>query len=419
MRIHLLLTGNELMAGDIVDSNSAMIAQRLAEYGLGIGRKVTVGDDLDALVKELRQMAADADIVLVNGGLGPTVDDLTAAALATAAGVGLAEHPEAMAHLEHWCAKLGLELNAANRKQALLPAGADVIPNPVGTAVGFGLMLDHCQVLCTPGVPRELERMLNDTLIPRLAANRGAVSTRKLTFFGIGESSLQQLLSDNIPDWPDDIELGFRAGFPLMELKLTIRSTAAEAGADALQRRILELAGGFLVGVGAVTPAERLVALLKQQGKRLCLAESCTGGAIAARITAIAGASEVFEAGLVTYSNAMKTELLGVPESLLEQHGAVSEAVVRAMAAGALARSGADCVIGISGIAGPGGGSEDKPVGTVWIAWGDISAIHAHRFNLALPRHQFQELATTLGLDLLRRHLLGIEAPPALFRDRR
>lgn len=418
MRIRLLLTGNELMSGDIVDSNSAMIAQCLSEYGLTIDKKVTVGDHLPTLIAELRDLARDADVLLVNGGLGPTVDDLTAEALAAAAGVELAEQPLALEHLEHWCAKLGLALNSANRKQALLPAGCRILPNPVGTAVGFALDIGQCQVLCTPGVPRELERMLSDTILPQLARGSDAVSIRKLTFFGIGESSLQQLVTDRLSPWPGDVELGFRAGFPLMELKLTTRHPTAEPRAEQMQQRIVELAGEYLIATGAVTMAQALVALLTERGRRICVAESCTGGSIATELTRIPGASQVFEAGFVTYSNRMKTQLLGVEPALLEQHGAVSEPVVRAMAQGALQRSGADYAISVSGIAGPDGGSEDKPVGTVWIAWGTSSSLQAHRFNFRLSRRQFQDLTTTVALDLLRRHVLGIDAPAALFRDR-
>jgi len=419
MHLHLLLTGDELMTGDIVDSNSALIARQLAPYGLTVARKVTLGDDLKLLAEEMRQLSAGADVLLVNGGLGPTVDDLTAAALAAAAGVELAEHPDALAHLEDWCRRLDIPLSPANRKQALLPAGCSILPNPLGSAVGFALSLGRCQVFCTPGVPRELERMLQESVLPVLANQRGADEVRKLTFFGIGESALQQLVNDHIPDWPADVALGFRAGFPLTELKLTTRNGQAGQRVDALQERIIELAGEYLLGSGTVTPAAALLNLLQERGLKICLAESCTGGLIASQLTRIPGSSTVFEAGWVSYSNAMKTDLLGVSPALLEAHGAVSEPVVRAMARGALERSGADQVISVSGIAGPTGGSADKPTGTVWIAWGDADTLRSHRFLLSLPREDFQDLTATLALDLMRRHVLGIGVPPALFRERR
>lgn len=418
MRLHLLLTGDELMTGDIVDSNSALIARHLSPYGLHISRKVTLGDHLPSLTEELLALAAGADVLLVNGGLGPTVDDLTAAALAAAAKVSLEEHPEAIAHLHTWCARLNIPLSTTNRKQALLPAGCTILPNPLGSAVGFTLQLGHCRVFCTPGVPQELERMLTDSILPLLANDRGAATVRKLTFFGIGESTLQQLINDHIPDWPDDVALGFRAGFPLTELKLTTQNGQAEQRVDGLQAKIVELAGEFLLGTGFVTPAVKLISLLTERRQQLCLAESCTGGLIASQLTRVPGSSQAFEAGWVTYSNTMKTQLLGVDPALLSAHGAVSEPVVRAMAQGALERSHADYVISVSGIAGPDGGTDEKPVGTVWIAWGDRTLLRAHRFHLRLPRESFQDLTATLALDLLRRHVLGISAPPALFRDR-
>ncbi len=267
MIVNLLLTGNELMTGDIVDSNSAMIARYLAPNGWSIGKKLTVGDDLTQLIEALRWLASDCDVLLVNGGLGPTVDDLTAQALADAGNVALVEQPTALAHLTQWCERIGLTLNAANRKQTILPEGCSIVANPIGSAVGFSLQLGRCLVICTPGVPRELDAMLTQEVIPLLKAQFGAGETlvQRFALFGIGESSLQQQISDTIPDWPTDVELGFRAGSTQLDLKLTTSTPAAHAKCAALIERLQPVIGDFLIGVGETSLAAPLVAVAARQ----------------------------------------------------------------------------------------------------------------------------------------------------------
>ncbi|MFV0277436.1 MAG: CinA family nicotinamide mononucleotide deamidase-related protein [Parahaliea sp.] len=421
LTVQLLLTGNEIMSGDTVDSNSALIARRLGELGIPVLRKVAVGDERALLARELAEMIAGADLVIVNGGLGPTVDDLTAQVLATVAGVPLAEHPDALAHLERWCARRNLPLNAANRKQAMLPAGCTLLENPIGSAVGFALTVNGCQVLCTPGVPGELARMLDD-IVAGLAARStqaGEHSVLRLQTFGLGESSAQQLIADACPDWPAEVELGFRAGAPQMEIKLSVHSASALAARERCRARLETLFGDHIIGQGDTQLAAVVLDLLRQRGQTLTTAESCTGGQIASMLTRIAGSSDAFHAGFVTYANAIKSAVLGVSQDSLAQHGAVSETVVRQMAEGALARSGADYAIAVSGIAGPGGGSPDKPVGTVWLAWGDRENIEALQLYWPVERSLFQTLLAAAGLDMIRRRLLGLDSQPRYFAQRR
>lgn len=420
LQVQLLLTGNEIMSGDTVDSNSAMIALRLGELGIGVYRKVTVGDDVPLLQRELTAMAADSDLIIVNGGLGPTVDDLTAEILASVAGVELEQSPQAVAHLEQWCTKRSLPLNDANMKQAMLPTGATVVDNPIGSAVGFELALGDCRVICTPGVPSELAAML-DFIIADLGQRLPNPVQRdilRLQTFGLGESSAQQLISDSIPNWPEEVELGFRAGAPQMEIKLAIDSADAAGARRHCREQLDALFGDHIIGEGDILLAERVLQLLKEQGKTLTTAESCTGGQIASMLTKIPGASQGFHAGFVTYANDIKHSVLGVPQELLDEHGAVSEPVVRAMATGALERAGADCVIAVSGIAGPDGGTADKPVGTVWLAWGDRKEIFTRCLCWPVQRSLFQTMLAASGLDMIRRRLLGIEKEPWYFRQR-
>jgi len=418
--VQLLLTGNEIMSGDTVDSNSAMIAQRIGDLGIGVHRKVTLGDDRDLLTRELAAMIADSDLVVVNGGLGPTVDDLTAAVLAAVANVPLEQHPEAVAHLERWCAGRNLQLNAANLKQALLPRGVAIVANPIGSAVGFEMTLGSCRVICTPGVPGELSAMLDGIVADLAVRLPGAAGRRvlRLQTFGLGESTAQQLISDKLGAWPPEVELGFRAGAPQMEIKLSVRGADALAAQRRCREQLEALFGDHIIGEGDILLAERVLQLLRDRDATLATAESCTGGLIASMLTRIPGSSDSFHAGFVTYSNDIKASVLGVDTETLARHGAVSEPVVREMALGAMARTGADYAIAVSGIAGPDGGTADKPVGTVWLAWGDPRQLHTRNLCWPVERTLFQTMIAAAGLDMLRRLLLGIDSEPVYFRQR-
>ena len=421
LKVQLLLTGNEIMSGDTVDSNSALIARRLGEVAIGVHRKVTVGDDVALLESELAAMADDADLLIVNGGLGPTVDDLTAEVLARVTGVAIEEHPQALAHLERWCAGRRLTLNAANRKQAMLPAGATLIDNPIGSAVGFEVRVGHCRVICTPGVPGELAAML-DGIVADLARRLDRPLERsilRLQTFGLGESTAQQIISDNIALWPEEVELGFRAGAPQMEIKLTINSAAAIPTRDRCRQQLEALFGDHIIGEGDITLAARVLELLRERGATLTTAESCTGGLIASMLTRVPGSSDGFHAGFVTYANGIKHTVLGVDEQVLEREGAVSEPVVRQMALGAMACAEADYAIAVSGIAGPDGGTPDKPVGTVWLAWGTRDELRSCCLRWPVERTLFQTMVAAAGLDMIRRALLGIESEPKYFGQRR
>ncbi len=420
-QVQLLLTGNEIMSGDTVDSNSALIAQRLSELALGIYRKVTVGDDLELLARELTKMAEQADVVIVNGGLGPTVDDLTAEILARVAGVPLVENAQARAHLETWCAQRNLQLNDANLKQAILPEGATLIANDIGSAVGFSLPVGKCQIFCTPGVPSEL-RLMMDHILNSLRAQMSAPVQRhilRLQTFGLGESTAQQLISDELPEWPKEVALGFRAGAPQMEVKLSVDSDAHLPLQKKCREQLSNLFGDHIIGEGDCQLAERVLQLLAERGATLTTAESCTGGLIASSLTRIAGASQNFHAGFVTYANDIKHSVLDVPQELLAEYGAVSEQVVTAMARGALAKANSDYAIAVSGIAGPEGGTPEKPVGTVWLAWGTAEDLRTRQLCWPVERTLFQTVVAAAGLDLIRRQLLDIDLEPHFFAQRR
>lgn len=424
LNIQFLLTGTELMVGDIVDTNSVVLAQSLKEHGAELTRKVTLGDDFDCLVAEIEHISQQADVLIINGGLGPTEDDLTAEALAKVVGLPLEENQQALQHLEAWCEKRGFRLAGANRKQAVLPEGIEIIANSIGSAVGFSIVHNECLIMCTPGVPSELKVMWADEILPLLKPrlpNLDKVKTLKLHLFGIGESAIQNCFHNQLADWPQEIEVGYRAASPLVELKLTTRSLAAEKLLPRWQRKITDLLAGHVLEFENLAPQEPasiakcLVDLLTRHQQTVTTAESCTGGLIASNLTRIAGSSQVFEAGYVTYSNRIKSALLKVSEQTLTQQGAVSEAVVEEMAKGALLASGSDWVVAVSGIAGPGGGSEDKPVGTVWICWGNAEKLKTKCLVYPTNRVNFQRFIANAGMDLIRREILEIKEEPSYF----
>lgn len=418
LNIQLLLTGDELMSGDILDSNSAMIAQELKNLGLDLAKKTTVGDNLDTLITEINNITLDADILVINGGLGPTIDDLTALALSKATSTELKEHPQALTQIKAWCERRNSLLNAPNLKQALLPKNCAIIPNKNGSAPGFIVSHQQCDIYCTPGVPHELQTMLQEQIIPSIAnlvPNSAISETTRLQVFGLGESSLQKTIDEQLPDWPSDIEIGFRAGKPLLEVKITCRNESALEQKEVWLDKLKTVLAGHYLGTVKNSPktlAEHTLNLLQQHNYKLTCAESCTGGLISSLLTNISGSSANFEAGYVTYSNAMKTNMLAVNPVLIEQQGAVSKEVVLEMAKGALIKSKADLAIAVSGIAGPNGGTKEKPVGTVWVAWGSIDNLQSQCFLIPLARRYFQLYVANIGLDLIRRKLMkSIETP--------
>ncbi|KGK00425.1 CinA family nicotinamide mononucleotide deamidase-related protein [Thalassotalea sp. ND16A] len=421
LNVQLLLTGNELMSGDIIDTNSVFIARELKNLGIELTRKVTVGDDIKLLINEMQQLSQYADILIVNGGLGPTVDDMTAQALAKVTGKELTIHPTALEQLKLWCQRRSYKLTGPNMKQAVLPAGCDVVFNPLGSAPGFAMNHNDCQIICTPGVPAELKAMLREQILPGIAKtlpDELQTVTQKMQVFGLGESGLQKMVDEQYPNWPEEIELGFRAGSPLLEIKLTSRSHTSSTLREECYQNLKQLLGQHIVSENGNSMAGKVVELLTENNKTITTAESCTGGIIASLLTGIAGSSNVFNAGFVTYSNKMKTKLTQVSEDTLNQHGAVSEAVVIEMVKGALQVSGADYGIAVSGIAGPDGGTKEKPVGTVWLAWGDKANVRTQRLYFPSHRNHFQTFIANTGLDLIRRLLLNFNDQPKYVIER-
>lgn len=411
VRIEIINTGTELLLGNTLNTHGAWFGRELFKLGLRISRQTTVPDG-EAIRESLQEALGRADAVIVTGGLGPTSDDLTREITAEVLGLELITDEAAMRSLEGFFALRGRTMVDANRKQALCPVGADILPNANGTAPGIYVPprlngRSNCAVFLLPGPPRELYPMYHGEVVPRLRALAGVEIFRDalvLKFTGIGESDFHDGIDDRLAAVPG-LEYGYCAHIGEVDLRLIGDSAALEEG-----RKIsLEHFESFLISDDGASMEKTVIRMLRQRGMKFATAESCTGGLISNRITNVPGASEVFTHGFVTYANEAKSSMLGVPPGEIESHGAVSEVVARLMAEGALNASGADIAVSVTGIAGPGGGSEEKPVGTAWLAVA-LRGGPTEAFRTYHPRNRkdFKLAVSQAALEAVRRRLKAI-----------
>jgi nicotinamide-nucleotide amidase len=411
MQLEMISTGEEVLSGQITDTNAAWFADTMMNLGIELQLRTTVGDRMDDLVRVFTERSHHADAILVNGGLGPTSDDLSAEAMAKAAGVPLVEDAAWRLHLEEWFARRGRTMPQSNLKQCLVPANAIVVANPIGSAPGFRVKLNRAWLFFTPGVPAEFKPMVTEQFIPFLRENfQLGTATRLHKFQTIGHG--ESMLADRIAALPvpAGITLGYRPSPPHVEIKVFARGDAAIAAMDTYLPPLRDILADAVVSERFPTLAEEVHTLLCERKHTLALAESCTGGMLASQLVEYPGSSAYLQLGLVTYSNTAKQELLGVPGSVLEAHGAVSTETALAMARGARARADTDFALAVTGIAGPDGGTPDKPVGMVVIALADRASCWVQTITLGQrSRTLVRTLSCAVALDMLRRRVLGRE----------
>ena len=405
--------GTEMLLGDLVDTNTAWLSSHLAPLGVAIYRHTTVGDNRQRIIAAILEAASRADLVITTGGLGPTSDDLTNECLALAAGREMVEREEAREHVDEMFRRFGRTPTPSNYKQAFFPEGADLIPNPLGTAMGALMELEGALVATFPGVPSEMKVMFEETLAPLVKERTdGAITSRILHFTGIGESAIAEQVQDLLD--ASDPTVAPLASQGKVKLRITARGATpeeAEQKIEPVAEEILRRLADYYFGVDSETIESALARLLEDRGATLALAESCTGGLLAKRITDMAGSSAYFKEGLVTYSNDSKERLLGVPHELLQEHGAVSEPVAKAMAEGARKLAGSDYALSVTGVAGPGGGTDEKPVGLVYVGLADGQETTVEKLDLSAwsrSREAIRERTANRAFDLLRRHLTDI-----------
>jgi nicotinamide-nucleotide amidase len=412
MKAEIISIGTEITSGQNLDTNCQWLSKRLAEIGIPVGWHTTIADDLEDNIAAFRIAAGRAGLVLTTGGLGPTQDDLTREVLAKVAGVELVFHPESFEQIKQMFARRHRSMTERNRVQALFPVGSEPIPNANGTAPGIWMQIGNCLIVAMPGVPSEMFAMFETQVKPRLlqmGLGGGVLIERKINTFGLGESALEEKLFDltrrgHVP------EIGITASDAVISLRIFARAaTTAEAYLQIapVEKTIRERLGNMVFGVDDEELQDVVVRLLREKRQTLAVAEGVTGGLVARRLCKVPGASGCFRCGIVAYDNALKREMLAVPQSLVDEHGAVSAAVAEAMAVGCRTRFRTDLAVSTVGVAGPDGGTPEKPVGLVYVglAWNGGGSCKS--FNWGGTRTEVQSRTAKLAMNLVRLHLLG------------
>ncbi len=415
MIAEILSTGDEICSGVIVDSNSAHIAEKLMDLDIEVTRHTCVADDLDALSAVLGEIGARADMALVTGGLGPTRDDLSAEAAAAASGTRLEKNRQAVAYLEGFFEKFNRQPSASDYKQALLPENAEPLFNARGTAPGFCITIGKCRFYFMPGIPAEMDAMLSEQVIPEIRSRLQPPDQfrrmRTLSTFGLPEARVNDSLSGLSYHCPG-LRYGLLARFPVIYIKLSASGKDPEQLAADLEKGVSwvgERLGDNLFSTTGRSMEAEVAGSLHAQSATVAVAESCTGGLVAHMLTNVSGSSDYFLLSAVTYANAAKTDILGVPAGVIDQKGAVHEETAKLMAEGIRRVSGADYALSTSGIAGPTGGSEEKPVGTVCIGFAGPGGASGLRFHSPFrERLANKQVFAVLALNVLRKNLAAV-----------
>lgn len=414
MRAEIITIGDELLIGQVINTNASYIGQKLSEIGIRVGRIVSVGDAESDIISELKYAFENFDVVILTGGLGPTHDDVTKNAICKFFDTELVLNEDVLNQVKEFLAKRGVGLNEANRSQALVPKKAKIINNRWGTAPGLLFEENGKIVIVMPGVPREMQGMMENFVINYLAEKSAGnvIKQRILKTTGIPESYLYEKLKETVHEVEKFCKIAFLPSPTGVKIRITVHAENKEKADDIVkevERKFREKVDKYIYGVDDEELEEVVGKLLVERGLKIAVAESCTGGLICDRITNVSGSSRYFEHGVVAYSNEAKVQILGVPEELIKNYGAVSREVAKAMAEGVRKISGADIGISTTGIAGPTGGTPQKPVGLVWIGYSDKNETFAKEFRFGYDRLGNKQIASQMALEILRRKLLGIE----------
>ncbi len=413
MKIQILSIGNEVVSGDIVNTNAAWLSEELWKQGFEVLRHVTIADDEKVIREELLAAASKVNVVISTGGLGPTVDDFTVEIAAKTFGLSLEKHPEVIAQLDHYYTSRGRTMTPNQEKQALIPKGGEAYINPVGSAPGVRVEYQGVNYYFLPGVPKEMKEIFLNWILPSLKSSQKATffKSKTLKCFGAEEAKLDHLIQPLLKDRValGNTKLAFRVSVPEVFLKVSSwghdELEAQRYLSDAL-KQLRSVVGEYVYSEEDESLEQVVGKLLKDKKMKLALAESCTGGLLAHRITNVPGASEYFVGGIVAYSNEVKISELGILTDTLEQFGAVSAQTASEMAEGVRQKFQADLALAVTGIAGPGGGSEEKPVGTVFIALAGPEEIEVKKFHYPTNREWFKLIVSSVALNWIRKYLL-------------
>lgn len=406
MKSEIITIGDELLYGQVLDSNSSFIGERLTAEGIDVVFKTSVGDDISRITEAFNVGRSRADVIIASGGLGPTADDLTKKAVVKAFKRNLIFHQEILKQIEEAFRKRGSPMPKVNQNQALIPQGARALSNLWGVAPGIFLEDEGTLFFALPGVPAEMKWMLENEVLPILRVRKPDhfIIRKKLKTTGISESALYEKI-ERLIDPTSEIKVAFLPGYLGVDIRLTIESNdkhQAQPRIEEFERKIREILGTLIYGTDDQTLEEVVGKLLLEEKKTIAVAESCTGGMIGARFTSVSGSSKYFERGVVTYSNEAKTEFLNVPKDIIDKHGAVSEEVARLMAEGVRGLAKTDYGLSVTGIAGPTGGTAQKPVGLVLIGFSHENGSFAQKFLFGENRKSNRERAAQAALNIVR-----------------
>lgn len=418
MRATIITIGQEILIGQIIDSNAAFIGEKLTQAGIDVVKILSIPDHQTDICSALEYAGKASDVVIITGGLGPTSDDVTKPAICDYFNTRLVHHEPTLQHVIKLLAARGFAMNEKNRSQAMVPEKATVVSNRLGTAPGLWLEKDRIIYVFMPGVPFEMKTILTGEVIPELGRRYTlqSILQKNVLTQGIPESYVAERLAEFEKQLPKAFELAYLPSPGMVRLRLTIKGSSKKETEPLLQQQVgkmVKIVEPWVYGYDEETLPSALGKILKKVHKTLATAESCTGGGIASAITSVPGSSEYFLGTVVAYSNALKQQLLKVPEHIIQEYGAVSEQVVRAMAEGVLHLTGSDYAIAVTGIAGPDGGTPEKPVGTVWIAVGDKHTIIPCKFLFGEYRDRNVFRSVQTSLNMLRMFLSGIDIQAA------
>ena len=410
MLAEIITIGDELLIGQVIDTNSAWIAEQLNMAGIKVHQITSISDNQEHILQTLKEASSRVQLILITGGLGPTKDDITKQTLCKYFDTSLIFSEEAYKNVENLFYHRGVKVTEVNRQQAMVPANCKVLPNVNGTAPCMWFEKENCIYVSMPGVPFEMKAIMEQEVIPLLLhKQKQVIIHRTILTEGVGESMLASIIETWEDALPEFIKLAYLPQPGMVRLRLTAYGKDREVLQDAVskaEKELYPLAGKYIFGFDNDTIESVIGQLLRQKGMTLSTAESCTGGNIAQLITSIAGSSDYFKGSVVAYSNEIKEKMLGVPHQTLVDHGAVSEQTVVAMAEGIRERFDTDYSIAVSGIAGPGGGTDEKPVGTTWIAVATPSGTTARKFLLGDHRGRNIRKASVAALNMLRGKLI-------------
>lgn len=412
MEAIIITVGDEILIGQVVDTNSAWLGQKLSETGIQIKKILSLSDNHDQIVQSIKQAIAEADIVFMTGGLGPTKDDITKKAIADVLGVDMFFHQVTFDRIKSIFEKMGRPMSPSHNDQCLMPVGTEILKNSMGTAPGMLFHFEGKKIISMPGVPYEMKAIMEEVVLPLLRKESNmAIVHKTILTCGVGETTIENAIGDIVDRFPANLKIAYLPALAQVRLRLSASGPemyVLESMVEDFKAKIVERIRDDVYGFDDSSLEKEILHLCKEKGITAATAESCTGGLIGSKLVSVPGSSVYFQGGITAYSNDVKQRMLGVKKTTLDSFGAVSEQTVSEMVDGAINVLKSDVAVAISGIAGPDGGSPDKPVGTIWICAGNKDKKNTFLLRAGKDRNKNIEIASVYALNMLRKFILQL-----------